>query len=768
MYLRQLELHGFKTCAQKTVLEFLPSVQGAPGLTAIVGPNGSGKSNVADAVRWVMGEQSLKLLRAKKSEDVIFSGAPGKPRAGFAEVTMTILNQDAGQVGSAAHHGAQTSEHQTSNIDLPEIVIARRIYRDGQSEYTINKQPARLTDVTLLLAQCGVGQRTYSVIGQGMVDAVLIASPSERKDFFDEAVGLRVWQLKRQAAINKLNASRERLAQAKLLLQEIEPRLSSLERHVKRLRERENIEQELHHIEREYFGRVWADLSTHLTRVIQERQGAQAVFAQQHGAAEKLEQELAALARATPVSSELRDLQHELDARKDQRAKLREEEIRCESLHDVARARSETSPESMPISQMIQEVSAWSSMHTELHFLVTKDAPQMDRIRSLIEKLAQRSKKLLDRLQNKIQEDSNRESASHQDMQESQKRIATALHAIEKQIRSTEAQMEALHAREDANRTHLFDLQRRFTAQRRSAEQAERKVNSVVIEVAKLETRRDAFLQDLRVQAPSLEAELENLAQPFLVLDRQADENKGDADHAPLEDIHTRMRKLRSQLEWIGGIDPTTLTEHAETQARFTDLQAHVTDITQAISSLDIVIAELDTTITERREEAFQKLNREFSVFFKKLFGGGEAHLLQIQSETAIEATAEEEDDGEPQLDTRQEPIGIDIVVTPPGKRLKSVALLSGGERALTSIALICAILATHPSPFVVLDEVDAALDESNSKKFAEILGSLAHKTQFILITHNRATMSQAHVLYGVTMGEDGTSQLLSLQLEKK
>ena len=169
MYLRRLELQGFKTFATKTVLEFVPDAGKRRGLTGVVGPNGSGKSNVADAIRWVMGEQSMKLLRGKKSEDVIFSGSDKKARAGFAEVSLTLENDD------------------KPDIDLAEVVITRRLYRDGQSEYEVNKQSARLADVTLLLAQCGIGQRTYSVIGQGMVDAVLAASPAERKEFFDEA-----------------------------------------------------------------------------------------------------------------------------------------------------------------------------------------------------------------------------------------------------------------------------------------------------------------------------------------------------------------------------------------------------------------------------------------------------------------------------------------------------------------------------------------------------------------------------------------------------
>ena len=178
MYLRRLELQGFKTFAKKTVLEFVPDAAGRRGVTGIVGPNGSGKSNIADALRWVMGEQSMKLLRSKKSEDVIFSGTNKRSRSGFAEVTMIIEREDTWE---SKNQKSNIKTDEILNLDSStfdtyqaEIAITRRLYRDGNSEYEVNRQAARLQDVTLLLAQCGIGQRSYSVIGQGMIDHVLM------------------------------------------------------------------------------------------------------------------------------------------------------------------------------------------------------------------------------------------------------------------------------------------------------------------------------------------------------------------------------------------------------------------------------------------------------------------------------------------------------------------------------------------------------------------------------------------------------------------
>ena len=201
------------------------------------------------------------------------------------------------------------------------------------------------------------------------------------------------------------------------------------------------------------------------------------------------------------------------------------------------------------------------------------------------------------------------------------------------------------------------------------------------------------------------------------------------------------------------------MKDYKDTKERYEFLSTQLEDLEEALRGLETVVAELDQTIEERSAKAFRKLDKEFVKYFQKLFNGGTAKLQEVRPEQEFD------DEGQPlPLDDRV--TGIEIQATPPGKRNKAISLLSGGERALTSIALICAIIATNPSPFVVLDEVDAALDESNSRKFGEIVRSLASLTQFVLVTHNRATMEEAHTLYGCTMGNEGVSQMLSVKFE--
>jgi chromosome segregation ATPase len=736
MRLRRLELQGFKTFANRTVLDFVPDPTGRGGVTGVVGPNGSGKSNVADGIRWVMGEQSMKLLRGKKSEDVIFSGSDKKSRSGFAEVTLILEREEGDEV--------------TEGVEASEIAITRRLYRDGQSEYEVNKQAARLSDVALLLAQCGIGQRTYSVIGQGMVDAVLVASPAERKEFFDEAAGLKPFQLKRQQAMNKLGATRDNLRQAELLLQEIGPRLSSLERQAKRLMEREKIEEELKTVERAYYGGTWAVLRKELNAAEARTRAAESERAQRAGEAEKLEAELATLEKSTPPSEGFREIRASLDALAEERAKLRERQVRLEASKEVAAVRAEKPWSPLPLSKIIEAIEELHGKQEKLLKLLLVDAPDIGSAKKLAQELKDASEDLTTKLQRPAPEPTKAQEADPK-LEKEVKELLDEMHSVQSRIEETQKQLEDWNKNEEGKRTHIFDLQHKLTAARRDQQSADARVSEAAVMSARLETRRDGFLLDLRANAPALEADLEAHA------DAVADNHGTEAP----ESFQTRLHKLRSQLEWIGGIDPEVLKEYETTKARHDELQANTLDLTQALASLDTIIAELDGTIKERARKAFTILDREFSTYFKKLFAGGEARLIEVAPEPEVD----EEGNITVPVSEDAGPAGIDIQATPPGKRLKSIALLSGGERALTSIALICAIMATNPSPFIVLDEVDAALDESNSKKYADILQTLADKTQFVVITHNRATMHTANVLYGVTMGEDGVSQLLSVNL---
>jgi chromosome segregation protein len=232
--LNKLVLQGFKSFADRTVFEFTKN------FTAVVGPNGSGKSNISDAIRWVLGEQSVKTLRGKESTDLIFGGSESLSKLGMAQVELYLDNSD-----------------HTVPIEFEEIVISRKIFRDGESEYRMNGAKVRLQDIVMMLAKARFGQKSYAVIGQGMITQFLNSTPQDRKIFFDEATGVREFQIKRDQAINKLIRTEEHLVQCETLITEIDPHLKSLTRQVKRLEKRAEVEQQLSAIQLDYFGSLW-------------------------------------------------------------------------------------------------------------------------------------------------------------------------------------------------------------------------------------------------------------------------------------------------------------------------------------------------------------------------------------------------------------------------------------------------------------------------------------------------------------------------------
>jgi len=242
--LKSLELHGYKTFANRTAFEF-------PGMvTAVVGPNGSGKSNIADALRWVLGEQSYSILRGKKTEDMIFAGSEQRPRSGMASATITFDNSDG-----------------WLPVDYSEVAITRRAYRDGQNDYLLNGQRVRLKEISELLAQCGLSERTYTVIGQGLVDAALSLRPEERRQLFEEAAGIGLYRSRKEEALHRLEATQRNLDRVEDILVEIQPRLQSLEKQARRVQEYERTKADLQLLLRDWYGYHWFETQRELNHV---------------------------------------------------------------------------------------------------------------------------------------------------------------------------------------------------------------------------------------------------------------------------------------------------------------------------------------------------------------------------------------------------------------------------------------------------------------------------------------------------------------------
>ena len=848
MYLQKLEIQGFKSFAHKTTLEFNRE------LTAIVGPNGSGKSNIADSIRWVLGEQSIKLLRGKRAEDVIFAGSDLKSRLGMAEVSLHLNNED----GQAP-------------IDFSEIVVTRRVFRDGQSEYLLNGAGVRLQDIQLLLAQANFGQKTYSVIGQGMVDSILVSSPAERKEFFEEATGVKQYQIKREQSIAKLLATFENLDQASVVMAEIEPRLRSLTRQVKRLERREELEREVSELQKLYYRFRWHELESRRLQVAERVSGLNKSLAKQNQSAQELQNKLVELEQkgATPDSwqqletrqSNLRNRiaelvrQQALEQAKAQVghiakgqgeiAILRQQQSEIsEELKNVADKLTAVGREIISQQEALTEAAAnqakiatsfsrfqlggYPWLEQELESVVAEQAElkqslvsatSLSQIKELVLKFTQLEEKLkillkrlkqsgqmsltdLDRLMKEREVSVGQVAeikANHKSLEreqlslkERQEQLTRSLERVknelgdkaevtdktktnvtedlvraEAELKEVTNSIAAYQSESQGRQAQVFKWQRELNTAREEERRLEQDTHEAALELTRLETK----LEDL-------DREMAQEVSPELV---RVIKEAGEVKSLVEGETALELQRLKHQLELTGGIEPEVVSEYQQTKTRYDFLAEQMDDLQTATASLESIIRDLDATIEKKFLVSFKEINEKFTQYFKVLFDGGKAQLVLQRADTHKEEVELLPEDEEATLADKSAPSakekflatekikasffsGVEISATPPGKKLSTINALSGGERALTSIALICSIISNNPSPFVVLDEVDAALDEANSERYAAILDSLMDKTQFITVTHNRATMRRASILYGVTIGEDGVSKLLSVK----
>lgn len=706
MYLKRLELQGFKSFAHKTILDF------DPGMTAVVGPNGSGKSNVADALRWAMGEQSLKLLRGKKSEDVIFAGSDKKSKLSVAEVSLTFDNKD-----------------RKMPLEYTEVVITRRIFRSGESEYLMNKQRVRLLDVVDALMRSGFGATNYAVIGQGMIDQMVMSSAADIKNLIEEASGVKPYYLRREKTWRRLTQTDENLGRVSELLAEIEPRLRSLKRQAKRMEERETVASELLALQLQFFGQQFYVLETDLKAVIAD-QGVKVADVK------KLEQETAEfqkiLDKEDKQSGSADNFLDELDS------KLKKlEDHRLGLVEKLAEVKGKLKVE-LPITKDFSEFKR--SFEAILDLLRSENIEEIKgKLRELVSIFGQ---------------------SKDEELLKQKETLSLELEQVTAEMNQQKRVKAQMLLEEKQKKGFLSAEEKRFRSKNLELSKLKDELNVILVEKAKIDTRLENLLKEAQEALGAKISELANFKQP----DQQVD-------------MVNQIGRLKHQLELAGGVDESTLNEYRETTERFDYLSTQSNDLSQAVIDLKAVIDELDQIIKKQFDEAFARIAEKFSEYFRILFSGGRAQMTLLraskESEEGMEEAILEDEvqtvhiDGIRQKKQQQEIVGIEIKATPPGKKLASIAALSGGERALTAIALLCSMLSCYPSPFVVLDEVDAALDEANSIRFAKILGTLAHQTQFITITHNRETMRQAHTLYGVTMSEEGISKILSLKLEK-
>jgi chromosome segregation protein len=757
MYLKSLELSGFKSFAKKSALHFTSAI------TGIVGPNGSGKSNCAEAFRFVLGEQSIKSLRGKRGEDMIWNGGGdssaagggvGASRANRASVKLTFDN----------------TGKMFPNIDFDEVTLERVVHRDNSNEYLLNGTQVRLRDIVETLGTAHIGASGHHIISQGEADRILSASIRERREMIEDALGLKVYQWKKLESIRKLEKTDENMKQVESLRREIAPHLRFLKKQVEKVEKAEEMRKDLIAIYKEYFAQEEYYLKSEKERLAGEIAGPKKELAELDRALEKAKEILTASKNKDKKSDEVIALEGKLASIRVEKDSITRELGRLEGEINANKRAVEKE-----VGRMKQE---------ELKTVYLKDVEELARTAESFQTV----REIIQAIKSFIAK--HRSSTDSEFIAEAEKEIAT----LSKQRGEFEAKLKSLAAEEEKLKREYDSLKMAIEKEKDTNRDAEKDVFKII---ARQNEVRHIF-NDLNARLAALAHEEEafkrELGEAGVIVGREATEykeyevrskeqgEKAQESRADQEERRHKIEKLKIRLEDSGGAGGAeVMKEYRETEERDVFLAKELADLEKASEELRKLIAELDIRIDVEFKSGILKINTEFQKYFSLMFGGGKAELTVVKepkrrkrSDTEDLGDALSGRVGERGLDAIDEedaeeegPEGLEVNVSLPRKKVKGLMMLSGGERALTSIALLFAISQVNPPPFIILDETDAALDEANSRKYGDMIENLSKHSQLILITHNRETMSRAGVLYGVTMGADGASKLLSIAFEE-
>lgn len=910
MFLKSMEIFGFKSFADKTSIEF------ESGITAIVGPNGCGKSNVVDAVKWVLGEKQAKNIRGQTMEDIIFSGTDQRKALSMAEVSLTIDNT--GRV---------------LDFDSDTITVGRRIFRDGESEYLINKSPVRLKDIDKLFMDTGIGKSAYSVLEQGKIDLILSTKAEDRRYLFEEAAGISRYKLQKKESLKKLQDTGENLNRINDIIREIEREKDLKSKQAERTKEFLNLKGRLSDVDirlnllkyrdfarrfdknqeeigklkknrEEIAGRVSRisaenekdekkkndlqyqlfeieknldayrvrreniDISTERNRrLVEENQNRKkSILKKTEERAESLERLTVEKKKSEESAVELRSLiaadkqelaeffetrKRKLDAIHSARGRIEENnrviketetglrkfrdalEVVVKKLVDAIEKRKlelenseierqevkrliedELSLIEMNLNNAIDELKergvdrAWMFLEKisieSLKTNILRFENYEDGFRSILfdktgihaekENLDKRiremvitiddlraSNLMLDELIRDKQAELENVNSMITRIERDLAKFENDLNWIDRELGSLVLQMDDIKKQidnfnEDQSRTDriLEDLQKEIRESEDKLIQFNEKSEALKKEITELVARRSELDNNIvkrRVETRRDEEELAKLLERAGVLERAAIELSFKRDsiqdylwteyekkiddfselrlhESMIPDLQNEMQDLKKKIQDLGPINNLAIQEFRDLKKRFEYYIDQKSDIEKARQDIISVIEDINKTSVDMFMNTFQDIQKNFSEVFKRLFEGGEAFLEIIDPENVLES-------------------GIDIMVRPPGKKVKNINLLSGGERALTAIALLFATYMVKSSPFCFLDEIDASLDEENIGRFVKMLKEFSRSTQFIIVTHNKKTMAISESICGVTQEEAGVSKLISARLDR-
>ena len=770
MYLKSITMKGFKSFPERVSLEF------SPGVSVIVGPNGSGKSNITDAVLWALGEQSPGAIRGASMQDVISAGGKNVGQRRSAEVEVVIDNSD----GRAA-------------TEFSEIAVQRHLDRSGDSGYRLNGARCRLADVTDVLSDTNLGREMHSVISQGRVETIVHSKPRERRLLVEEAAGLGKHRKRRRRAELKLRAARDNLDRALDVEREARAHLRPLKRQAEAA--------ELGaRIERDELGLRGRLVSEELRFGADRAAAAAKAAARARAIRGKLEERLAG------VSKRRREAEERFAARDRERTqawglltKLRGEQervaVRVNSLSGreaeleagLERLRGELGPLTLDVGaggapaerarkleEELGEVDAGLETAVEgLGVARSADAAESAReaalgdVRAGAERASRHARRAEGLLGERHREALRQRVAAGEELLDDVRAALAAIEAVGAAIRARVERTERKVVGGEGVGDEIAD-ELRACSQQEFELQSEMKSASDELTKAEVEA---AHLGDRRAEA---ERDLAAIAERLGEKIPSAEEALSDEERA---DIDRRLERLERRRAQIGPVNPLAKSEYDEAREHVEALQAQREDTERAMRELETLIRDIDNEIERAFEQTFDATAKNFEEMVEHLFPGGRGRLRRVSLRPVRDesiSTGEGEarsDESEPEPEVEEEEerdeFGVEIEVTPSGKSTRKLSLLSGGEKSLVALAFVFAVFLARPCPFYILDEVEAALDDANIDRFLQLIRRFSDRAQFVIVTHQKRTMDAADVLYGVSMGDDGVTKVVSRRLPR-
>ncbi len=837
MKLSKIEIKGFKSFGDKTIINF------NDGVTGVVGPNGCGKSNVVDAIRWVLGEQKTTLLRSDKMENIIFNGSKSRKKLNLAEVSITFDN--------------------TKNLiptEYSNVSITRKYFRSGESEYFLNDIKCRLKDITNLFLDTGITSNNYAIIELSMVDNILNDKDNSRMKLFEEASGISKFKKRKKETLNKIDYTDKDLERVDDLIHEIEKNLRSLKRQSEQTKKFYELKDKYKKLSINLAIKTTEEktirlnkLKTDLKKIEINDVKLSSGIAKKNANLESLKSSLISfekelMKKQKIVNDKLERIRKHEENKKIKKEKLKFLEIKSDELNKKIKLDEESNSRSLfSIESIKKEILQEENSLQKLSKKLNKTKEEFSKFEKEIDNKQIKTSSLDEINENfrsinfnlkSIQEKKNQIISLIQIEEMNKKEIILKLNSFEKKIDEILSNVNFIEKSFSNENKELIKLNKQFTKKSKDLSNEEilfnkikNKINSLTNELdyksstydynlkqiknnkkellntkdqiknsKNITSDKDNLLIDLYNQKDKLEIELNNYENDYQktrdeidkidaeiklnrdkkeqnlllinehkneihdleldlnsvserikvefelnILDLKLDE--GVFENKSIEIVENIILKTKEKIDKIGQINPLALETYNEMKERHEFITKEKNDLLEAKESLLKTITEIDKNATETFLDSFEKIKKYFKDVFRSLFI--------------------EDDDCDLILSDHNSPLesSIDILAKPKGKKPISINQLSGGEKTLTATSLLFAIYLLKPAPFCIFDEVDAPLDDNNIDKFNRIIKKFSKDSQFIIVTHNKRTMMNTDIIYGITMPEQGVSKVVPVDL---